>query len=82
MAQGQVLRVDTQALAGWLEPSPGQRIEDHLYLVDPLGHWMMRMPASLDKSSATKAKRDLDRLLRAAASWDTAGRPDAVAPSR
>ena len=82
MAQGQVLRVDPQALAGWLEPAPGQRIEDHLYLVDPLGHWMMRMPASLDKSSATKAKRDLDRLLRAAASWDTAGRPDAVTPSR
>ena len=82
MAQGQVLRVDGQALAGWLEPGPGQRIEDHLYLVDPLGHWMMRMPASLDKSTAAKAKRDLDRLLRAASSWDTAGRPDTAAPTR
>lgn len=82
MAQGQVLRVDPQALAGWLEPAQGQRREDHLYLVDPMGNWMMRMPASLDKSSAAKAKRDLDRLLRASASWDTAGRPDAAAPSR
>ncbi len=82
MAQGQVLRVDPQALAGWLEPAPGQRIEDHLYLVDPMGNWMMRMPASLDKASAAKAKRDLDRLMRAAASWDKAGRPDTVAPAR
>ncbi|WP_159911248.1 hypothetical protein [Pantoea sp. 18069] len=82
MAQGQVLRVDSQALAGWLQPAQGQRLEDHLYLVDPMGNWMMRMPASLDKSSAAKAKRDLDRLLRAAASWDTAGRPDAAATPR
>ncbi|MNV69011.1 hypothetical protein D3C71_1618910 [compost metagenome] len=79
MAQAQVLRVDPQALAGWLEPAAGQRLEDHLYLIDPMGNWMLRMPASLDKASASKAKRDLDRLLRAASSWDTAGRPE-VAP--
>lgn len=79
MAQGQVLRVDPQALADWLEPAQGRRLEDHLYLVDPLGHWMMRMPASLDTANAAKARRDLDRLLRAAASWDTAGRPGAAA---
>lgn len=77
MAQAQVLRVDPQALAAWLEPAAGQRLEDHLYLVDPMGHWMLRMPATLDKSNAAKAKRDLDRLLRAASSWDQAGRPDA-----
>lgn len=77
MAQAQVLRVDPQALAAWLQPAAGQRLEDHLYLVDPMGHWMLRMPASLDKSNAAKAKRDLDRLLRAASSWDQAGRPDA-----
>lgn len=76
LAQARALRVDPQALAAWLQPASGQRLEDHLYLVDPQGNWMMRMPASLDKSSAAKAKRDLDRLLRAAASWDKAGRPD------
>ena len=76
MAQGQVLRVDAQALAGWLQPAEGQRIEDHLYLVDPMGHWMLRMPAALDRSNAAKAKRDLDRLLRASSSWDQAGRPE------
>jgi len=77
LAQGQVLRVDPQALAAWLQPAEGQRLEDHLYLVDPMGHWMLRMPAALDKSNAAKAKRDLDRLLRAASSWDQAGRADA-----
>ncbi len=67
-----VLHVDAQALAGWLQPAPGQRIEDHLYVVDPQGHWMMRFPANLDPA---RAKRDLDRLLRASSAWDQAGRP-------
>ena len=49
----------------------GQQIEDHLYVVDPLGNWMMRFPADLDPK---QAKRDLDRLLRASAFWDKAGR--------
>jgi len=44
-------------------------------VADPQGHWMMRMPAGLGMADAGKAKRDLDRLLRASASWDTAGRP-------
>jgi hypothetical protein len=82
LAQAKVLRVDAQALAAWLEPAAGQRLEDHLYLVDPLGHWMMRMPAKLDQSSAAKVKRDLDRLLRASASWDKAGRPEQAEPQK
>ena len=51
------------------------RLEEHLYLVDPMGHWMMRFPARLDREGAAKAKRDLERLMRASASWDKAGRP-------
>jgi hypothetical protein len=39
-----------------------------------MGNWMMRFPAALDAAGAAKAKRDLERLLRASASWDTAGR--------
>lgn len=70
-AAATVLHVDAQALAGWLQPAPGQKIEDHLYVVDPLGNWMMRFPAQLD---AKQAKRDLDRLLRASAGWDKEGR--------
>jgi hypothetical protein len=66
-----VLQVDAAQLGTWLAPAAGQRIEDHLYLVDPLGNWMMRFPADLDPK---QAKRDLDRLLRASAFWDPAGR--------
>lgn len=67
-----VLRVDAQQLAAWLQPAPGQAIEDHLYVVDPLGNWMMRFPANFDPA---RGKRDLDRLLRASAFWDKEGRP-------
>jgi hypothetical protein len=58
-------------LAQWLAPSQGQQLADHIYLVDPMGQWMMRSPANPDPS---KLKRDLDRLLRASASWDQPGR--------
>lgn len=69
-----VLRVPMLPLAQWLQADKGHAISEHLYLVDPLGNWMMRFPARLDMAGAAKAKRDLDRLLRASASWDTEGR--------
>lgn len=69
-----VLRVPNDQLVAWLKPAPGQRLEEHLYVVDPMGNWMMRFPASLDASSAARAKRDLERLLRASAFWDQPGR--------
>ena len=67
----QVLRADRAALAAWLQPEPGHALEDHLYLVDPMGDWMMRMPAQADP---VRVKRDLERLLRASSSWDRPGR--------
>jgi hypothetical protein len=66
-----VLRVDRTALAGWLVPAPGQALEDHLYIVDPMGEWMMRLPVNPEPA---KVKKDLERLLRASASWDQPGR--------
>ncbi len=74
LAASTVLRVAPAALAQWLEPAAGQRLQDHLYLVDPLGNWMMRFPADMDVAAAAKARRDLERLLRAASGWDQAGR--------
>ena len=65
-----VLRVPLDQLATWLPPQPGAAVPDHLYLVDPLGNLMMRFPPHLDPDGALKAKRDLDRLMRAAAAWD------------
>jgi hypothetical protein len=66
-----VLRVPRAELAKWLEPEAGQALEAHLYLIDPLGQWVLRPPAD---PQPAKVKRDLDRLLRASASWDKAGR--------
>ena len=65
------LRVPREALARWLVPAEGRALEDHLYLVDPMGEWMMRMPPGPEPG---RVKRDLDRVLRAAASWDLPGR--------
>jgi hypothetical protein len=61
-------------LATWLEPSAGHQMTEHLYLVDPMGNWMMRFPPGFNAESAMKAKRDIERVLRASASWDNAGR--------
>jgi hypothetical protein len=66
-----VLRLPREQLAAWLRPAEGRALEDHLYVVDPMGEWMMRMPPQPEPA---RVKRDLERLLRASASWDTAGR--------
>jgi hypothetical protein len=70
-----VLRVDSKELSQWLYSSSGGQLSDHLYLVDPMGRWMMRFPSHAEVGDApTKIKRDLERLLRAANSWDQPGR--------
>lgn len=69
-----VLRVPGDQLATWLQPAQGQQLPDHVYVVDPMGNWMMRFGAGLNTQAALKAKRDLERLLRASASWDNPGR--------
>ena len=70
-----VLRADGSALAKWLSPAAGHELKDHFYLVDPMGRWMMRFPSKQEGAEApVKIKRDLERLLRAANSWDQAGR--------
>jgi hypothetical protein len=74
LKEATVLRVPPAQLAQWLAPAEGQALAQHLYVVDPMGNWMMRFPAELELKDAAKAKRDLDRLLRASAFWDQPGR--------
>ena len=74
LASATVLRVAPEGLAQWLEPAAGKRLQDHLYVVDPLGNLMMRFPADMDAAAAAKAKTDLGRLMTASASWDKSGR--------
>ena len=66
-----VLRVSRSALAAWLQPAAGQALEAHMYVVDPLGNWMMRVPPDADP---VRLKRDVEKLLRASAGWDQPGR--------
>lgn len=74
LTEATVLRAEPTRLAQWLAPAQGRSLADHLYVVDPQGNWMMRFPAGLDREGAARAKRDLERLMRASASWDEAGR--------
>ena len=69
-----VVRVPAAQLARWLAPSAGHALAEHFFVVDPMGNWMMRFPAGMDTAGAGRAKRDLDRLMRASASWDEPGR--------
>jgi hypothetical protein len=69
-----VLRLDPAIVQSWISPAAGQQLPDHLYVIDPMGNFMMRFPAAMDVASASKAKRDLERLLKASSSWDQAGR--------
>lgn len=73
LAGAQVLRVDAQVLQAWLA-QPGAALTESLFVVDPMGNAMMRFPAQFDNVAAGKARRDLERLLRASAAWDGPGR--------
>jgi hypothetical protein len=77
------LRISAQSAAQWLGDGAAGPLYGSVYLVDPLGNYMMRFP-TLDLQAdstqeakllhAKKVKRDVERLLRASASWDKTGR--------
>ena len=69
-----VIRVSKSEVSNWLASAANQALNDHLYLVDPMGEWMMRFPANVGIDTAPKVRRDLERLLRASESWDLPGR--------
>jgi hypothetical protein len=75
LQQATVLRVDPAQISQWLQPAAGRELSDHLYVVDPLGNWMMRFPPGQDAATAARMRRDLERLMRASAFWDQPGRP-------
>ncbi|MFL9880215.1 cytochrome c oxidase subunit I [Herbaspirillum rhizosphaerae] len=59
-----MLRVDAKLLKAWLPTDEGTSMEDHIYLIDPLGNLMMRFPKDADPN---KMKKDISKLLRASA---------------
>lgn len=56
------LRADRAALTPQFPAAEGARIEDHVYLVDPLGNLMLRWPRNADPQ---RMKKDLQKLLKA-----------------
>lgn len=62
-----ILRAPAAAVGAWLQPESGHALSEHFYIVDPLGHWMMRSPPSPEPR---KLKGDVDKLLRASAGWN------------
>lgn len=59
-----IIKADPAILEKWLPVDAGTKIEDHIYLIDPLGNLMMRFPKDAD---ANKIKKDLSKLLKASA---------------
>lgn len=70
-AEVTVLRVPADQLAAWLKPADGRTLSDHFFIIDPMNRWMERAPAEPDPK---KLQADLSKVLKASASWDTAGR--------
>jgi hypothetical protein len=66
-----LLRISEAELGRWLAPAAGHSLAEQMAIVDPMGRWMMRVPADPDPA---KLKHDIERLLRASASWDRPGR--------
>jgi len=69
-----VLRAPAASVAQWLQPEAAHELEEHMYLLDPQGFWMMRFPPNPDITAAASIKKTLNRLMRAAKFWDRPGR--------
>ena len=70
----QMLRADKAAVTAWLPVAPDAPLDGAIFLVDPLGHLMMRFPAvtatmpEADKlAHYAKVKKDIAKLLKASA---------------
>ena len=59
-----ILSVDVERLVKWLPVEKDTQVNDHIYLIDPLGNLMMRFPKNADPN---KLKKDLSKLLKASA---------------
>lgn len=57
-----MLRADAQAVKAWLPTEQGTTVQDHIYMIDPLGNLMMRFPKDADPN---KMKKDIAKLLKA-----------------
>ena len=59
-----MLRAPAEEVGKWLPLEPGGKVDEHIYLIDPLGNLMMRVPKDADPA---KVKKDIAKLLKASA---------------
>ncbi len=57
-----MLRADGAAVRAWLPADAGTTVDEHIYLIDPLGHLMMRFPRDPEPR---KVYKDIYKLLKA-----------------
>jgi len=60
-----MLRADAATVASWLPADPGTTPADHIYMIDPLGHLMMRFPKDPEFKDVRKVYKDIYKLLKA-----------------
>jgi hypothetical protein len=58
------IRAPADAVNKWLPLEQGGKVEEHIFLIDPMGHLMMRFPKDADPA---KVKKDLVKVLKASA---------------
>ena len=62
-----MLRADAATVTRWLPADNGTTPADHVYLIDPLGHLMMRFPKDPQLQEVRKVYKDINKLLKASA---------------
>ena len=74
LADTAILRVSASVLQAWLGERPLDEAMQQLFVIDPQGHAMLRMPADMQGKQASAAKNMLQKLLMASVVWDKPGR--------
>ncbi len=74
LADTTVLRVSSPVLQAWLGDAPNVDLTQQIFVIDPQGHAMLRMPADMTGKQANLAKNMLQKLLMSSAVWDKPGR--------
>lgn len=59
-----IIKVNLNTLKSWLPLESDTQLQDHIFMIDPLGNLMMRFPKHADPQ---KMKKDIAKLLRASA---------------
>ena len=74
LAETTILRANDAVLKAWLGEMPVDEAKQQLFVIDPQGNAMLRMPADMQGKQASAAKSMMQKLLMASVVWDKPGR--------